>query len=116
MTFTVPQQLEAVIHRFNLRIDPDWEKDGRPAPIPAAYFRGWTIRDSSEFDHWCSEHLPQLFTCMDDWSDGYRSVWTCATLKAMLTYCEGDLDLTIDETDEAYVQRFHSAREFYAKY
>lgn len=48
-----------------------------------------------------------------DWNDGYRAVWINETERAIFTYCEGDLDLTIDATDESFRARLASAQAFY---
>jgi hypothetical protein len=49
-----------------------------------------------------------------DWTiNGYREVWVSERERTILTYCEGDLDVTIDDTEEAFRARLASAEQFY---
>jgi hypothetical protein len=49
----------------------------------------------------------------DAWSNGFREVHIYPQDRAILTYCEGDLDATVDETEEAFQERVKSAAAFY---
>jgi hypothetical protein len=47
------------------------------------------------------------------WSNGFREVNIYPEQRAILTYCEGDLDATVDPTPEAFAVRLQSAAAFY---
>jgi hypothetical protein len=53
------------------------------------------------------------FRYQDTWSNGYREVFVNREARAIFTYCEGDLDLTVDADDAAFAARLASAEEFY---
>ena len=44
----------------------------------------------------------------------HRFVWKSDKLRAMVTYCEGDVIVTVDQTDEWYQARLLSSQNFYA--
>lgn len=95
----------------------DLRELGYELEIPAAYFlRGWAgpFGDVRDFDDWVSQHL-KGWDYQEAWSNGYRSVYTSAPEKAILTYVGGDVDLTVDESAEMYWKRLGSAEQFYAR-
>lgn len=85
-------------------------EDGSYLEIPPAeFYRGSTYGDM------LTARIPDGWTYRDSWSNGYREVYIKADERAIFTYCEGDLDLTIDSTDETFQKRLASAEEFYAR-
>lgn len=60
--------------------------------------------------------LPDGFEDIGEFaSSPYRLVWKNDQLMAIVTYCEGDIDVTIDRTAAAYAARIQAAHAFYAK-
>ena len=60
------------------------------------------------------DRLPEGFEEIPDFQDGhFRIVWKCDALRAIVTYCEGDITVTIDRTLEFYQERLLSAAVFY---
>ncbi len=53
------------------------------------------------------------FKLQDNWSDGFREVYVNPVELAVFTYCEGDLDLTIDSNVATFKARLKLAEEFY---
>jgi hypothetical protein len=78
---------------------------------PGLIYRGFTM-----FGDYCKvgRMLPPGFVEVDAWSNGFRAVWVNRDLRAIVTYCEGDVDVTIDRTLEAFDVRMGKAAEFYA--
>ncbi len=84
--------------------------DGSDLTVPCAeLYRGSTYCDRLPLR---SDRLTG-FNERDGWNNGYRSVWINAEARAILTECEGDLDLTIDATDTEFAARVASAEAFY---
>ena len=48
-----------------------------------------------------------------DWCDSYRSVWISIFHRCTLTYCEGDLSLSIAPDAESFYNELASAAKFY---
>ncbi len=63
-----------------------------------------------------SIHVPLNFSTISAWSNGFREVWVSQRCRAIFTYCEGDLDLTVDTTDELFETRLKAAAEFYEEH
>jgi len=83
---------------------------------PAAPGRGVIYRGSAGFsggDNSVRRMLPPGFTEVEEFSDAFRTVWTNEQCRAILTYCEGDLDLTIDRNADLFYSRLSSAARFY---
>jgi hypothetical protein len=58
--------------------------------------------------------LPEGFEEIGEFQDGhYRIVWRSDAHRAVVTYCEGDVNVTIDRTVEAYQSRLAAAAVFY---
>lgn len=57
--------------------------------------------------------VPPSFEIEHDWCNGFREVYINPAERAIFTYCEGDLDLTVDATLEDWRKRYTSAMEFY---
>lgn len=91
-----------VIKRFGL------EQQDRKLHVPCdQFYHGFTLKNIWEYGS-----MPG-WRFQPDWSDGYREVFILPEERAIFTYCEGDLDLTVDVTDEVFQQRLVSAGEFY---
>ena len=96
--------IEAIVKRWGL--DP---QDGSSLTVPCAtWFRGFTLRDYVEVD-------APGFRYADHWSTGYREIFISQAERAIFTYCEGDLDLTVDPDDATFQARLDSAAKFYAE-
>jgi hypothetical protein len=48
-----------------------------------------------------------------DWCDSYRSVWISIFHRCTLTYCEGDLTLSVAPDTESFYNELASAAKFY---
>ena len=59
------------------------------------------------------KNLPAGFQEVEAFGDCFRTVWVNERSHAILTYCEGDLDLTIDRSAEIFQARVSSAAAFY---
>ncbi len=105
---TTTPESHALIELFSM------EDAGYSPAIPAPVFlKSWTMRDI-QFQSRPSRKAPG-FVPVCDWSDGFRCVWVNRAERAIFTYCEGDLDLTIDDTDEVFKSRLAAAVEFYSR-
>ncbi len=85
----------------------------RPLGIPAAQFYSgfWPEYARGEFDG--PTWLTPGWAYRDAWSTGYREVYISQAERAILTYCESDLDLTVDADEATFQQRLASAEKFY---
>lgn len=105
--------IEIILKRFDLE-DPGYQLE-----IPAALFvKGWAgpFSDSASFDLWAMRRLGPGWEYQEEWSNGYRSVCVNRELRAILTYVEGDVDLTVDADEETFGKRLAGAAEFYSKH
>lgn len=58
--------------------------------------------------------LPSYMKLQEKWCDGpYRGVWTADDVRAVFTFCEGDLTLSIFDSDEAYATARAEMKDFY---
>jgi len=82
---------------------------------PAEPGQGVIYRGSAGFgnDSTVQRMLPAGFSVVDAFSDTFRTVWISEERRAILTYCEGDLDLTIDRNASLFYARMSSATRFY---
>lgn len=81
-----------------------------PAGHPSGLlYRGHTMLDSWDW----SGTAPDGGDVVDEWSDGYRVVIRYDQARAIVTYCEGDLDLETYPTQESYQAALESAGQFY---
>ena len=85
---------------------------GAQLTVPCPLFYSGT----TGFGDMLSVRVPPGFEEMDDWSGAFRTVWVHREAKAIFTYCEGDLDLTIDTSDDTFQARLESAAEFYKEH
>jgi len=108
--------IQKIISAFGME-ECNWLPE--PTDCPAMIFRRGFLgffQDVGDFDLFVDKKLgPGWLNCYK-WANGYRSVYMNLRLKAILTCCEGDIDLTVDETEENFNKRIASAEEFYARY
>jgi hypothetical protein len=58
--------------------------------------------------------LPEGFYDVEAWaSNPYRLVWKNDQLRVIVSYCEGDVTVTVDDNDESYAAQMRSATVFY---
>ena len=61
--------------------------------------------------------LPEGFEEIEEFAlCPYRFAWKNDQLRAMVTYCEGDVSVTVDRTLAWYQARLRAAQEFYARH
>lgn len=60
--------------------------------------------------------IPEGFTYVNEWSNGFREVFVSKEHLAMITVCEGDLFVVLYHSDEAYEKGYKEAEAFYQKY
>lgn len=85
-------------------------------PVPAAYFgrgRIGLFQDDGDFHTWVRNNL-QGWVYSEVWSNGYREIYFNMEKFAILTYCEGDVDITVDDNAATFARRWESAEEYYA--
>lgn len=56
---------------------------------------------------------PEGWLCMEEWSKNAREVYVNLAERSILTYCEGDISLTIDASLDEFITRLAAAAEFY---
>lgn len=102
--------IEGLVHRFGLKPN---ERGVNLTPAAARFFTG----SSYGQDLYAVERfVPVGFIEQVEWmSRGFRAVWVHVLARAILTYCEGDLDLTVDGTDEVFAERLRTAAEYYRR-
>jgi len=85
-----------------------------PAMIFSKGFNG-IFRDIDDFDEFVQSGLsPDWMECYN-WANGYRSVYMNLKLRAILTYVEGDIDLTVDKDEKSFNARVACQEEFYKR-
>ena len=107
--------LDEFISRFSDDRGSPWPIPGSDAPEKGVIYRGrvgfggdWLTVERS---------LPNGFRDVPDWQDKwYRLVWTDPERRAIVTYCEGDVSITIDRTPELYLRRMAQAAAFYQEH
>lgn len=100
--------IEALIQRHGLKPN----ERGAYLPVPCPRFYTGSTYGGDVY----TVRVPPLFKECDEWSDGFRTVWISPEARAIFTYCEGDLDLTVDDTEEQFQARLKSAAEFYKEH
>lgn len=94
------------------------KEDERTLELPAKEFYSGslvlTLGDASDFDMIMSRRAGWYY--VDRWGNGYRSVWVNEAERAIFTYVEGDLDLTVDDDTVKFWERMGRAEDFYKKY
>jgi len=90
-----------------------------PAGIPAAFFGRGSVglmQDGEDFYVWVSRWLLDPgWEGEERWSNGYREVLVNTQKRVILTYCEGDVDLTVDGDEETFRKRYAAAEGFYER-
>jgi hypothetical protein len=80
-------------------------------------YRGSALRMDihGEFDGYgVGQVLPDGVTEVGEWGSApFRFVWVSRELRAIVTYCEHDINVTVDSTPEAFDLRMARAAEFY---
>jgi hypothetical protein len=114
---TVSSRCQDLIRRW---LEPN--ERGANLTVPcASFWSGSYRRDSEALDMQLrrmaeASPTPVHWEYMDCWSNGFRSVYVNHADLAIFTYCEGDLDLTIDADDATFERRLASAAEFYGSH
>ncbi len=61
--------------------------------------------------------LPPEFEEVKHWADGpFRRVWKNDAQRAVVTYCEGDINVTICDDNVAYWRELRRMAEFFAQF
>jgi len=91
-------------------------KDAEHAPeiLAPVFKKSWTMREIQHQSN-PSKSAPG-FKIIPDWCDCFRAVWVNALERAIFTYCEGDLDLTVDDDEKTFLARLEAAGKFYSRY
>lgn len=96
------ETITKLVKRYSLN-----HTDGNYLTIPpAAFYKGFTMRDYISIDG-------PGWRYAETWSNGYREIFIGREDRAIFTYCEGDLDLTVDADSETFERRLASAEAFY---
>lgn len=101
------------VHPVDVSLLPDVDPASAPTGV---IYRGSTLRVDiyGEFDGYCvGAVLPEGFHEIGEWNNGFRQVFVNDETFTIVTYCEGDIDVTIDKDQAAYALRLRSARAFY---
>lgn len=65
----------------------------------------------------CGRDLPPGFEEVKEWGDGQgRRVWKSDAARAVVTYAEGDVDVVVCDSGEAYREALRGMAEFYSKH
>lgn len=74
-------------------------------------YRGFTLKEGWNF------FGPAGFEEVEDWCDHpYRMVWKSGELRAVVTYCEGDLGYEVYPDDKTYQASLAAAEVFYSEH
>lgn len=110
------EEIPLILSTFSMK-PCDWLPN--PVEYPAKVFQRGHIgffKGIGNFSYWVGTHLsPEWMECYK-WSGPFREVYMNLQLRAILTYCEGDVDLTVDETDVNFNHRIASAEEYYVNH
>lgn len=60
--------------------------------------------------------LENGFKYVSEWSNGHRDVYVSKSDKAIVTYCEGDISLSLHDTIEDYENEIDTCTKFYNVY
>jgi len=63
-----------------------------------------------------NELVENGFSYVSEWSDGYREVFISEQHNAIVTTCEGDLSVSLTDSNEAYKNEIDRCTEFYNEY
>jgi len=93
--------------------------DGPEKHATGVIYRGSYRRVNIFSDPCCdgisvSNMLPEGFEYIEEFEDGpYRKVWKSDRLRAIVTYCEGDVSVTVDPDQTSYAARLAAQFQFY---
>jgi hypothetical protein len=88
--------------------------DGLGLTVPAAiWMRGHLFFSDDGVNPESLRRAGGHWFYQDHWSNGYREVYVEYSLRCIFTCCEGDLDVTVDDSAESFEARIRSAEEFY---
>ena len=106
------EDLLKLIRLFGLR-EAEWTLE-----LPAKEFYTGSVvlvlGDASDFNLIMSRRSGWYY--VDRWGNGYRSVWVNEAERAIFTYVEGDMDLTVDADASQFWERMSRAEEFYKRH
>ncbi len=118
--------LTQFLAKYCLRAPELWHIPDMPLELgeePAGVLYRGSVRDIRVFADPCcdgfkvGQDLPEGFADIQEFAlSPYRIVWKNDALRVIVTYCEGDVTVTVDRTDEWYEARLRSAHRFYALY
>jgi hypothetical protein len=98
-------ETEKLIQRHGLELN----ERGNDLTVPCSRFYTGSSYGGDIF----TLQVPREFCEIGDWNNGYRAVWVNLAERAIFTYCEGDLDLTVDNTNDVFIERLLSAAAYY---
>lgn len=110
------EDLTKLISRFGLE-PADYIPE--PRDYPTMIFRKGSngiFGDINDFDEFVQYRLSSDWFGCSNWANGYRSVYMNLKLRAILTYVEGDIDLTVDADERSFNARVACQEEFYANH
>ena len=59
-------------------------------------------------------NVPKGFELQEEWCDcGYRWVWISHFYRSIITYCEGDITISVHDNRESFQAELEMCREFY---
>lgn len=59
-------------------------------------------------------YIPEGFHEVEKWADSsFRGVWVSESDLSVITYCEGDIDVTVHPHKVSYLANINAANEFY---
>jgi len=112
-------QLDELVTRFGAKPEPFGVPDIPKAPMGVIYRGSCLVFDIfGSFDGYSlGDALPYGFVEVEEWaSRPFRMAWKNDALRAIVTYCEHDVSVTVDESEEGYALRLQSAAAFYREY
>jgi len=70
-------------------------------------------RGSTPSEELLLPHIPATFELKGIWSNGFRSVWVSEKDLVIITYCEGDVSISVHLTVTSFLSDLLEASEFY---
>jgi hypothetical protein len=100
--------------RFIDSVIDDWGlTEGRQNESGCQCYTGWANSAESVHDWIIRAYTSRVWEQELAWCDAYRHVWISVSLRATLTYCEGDLILLIAPESESFYNELASSSRFY---
>lgn len=72
-------------------------------------YKGFTLEDL----WWVGADVPPGFSEKTEWADGARRVWISERERAIITYCERDIYVSVHPTAAGFEQHIHQMATFY---